>query len=140
MHHSKQTRWWARVDDLVRDGQALVDLGPAGPAAADPAQQVAHWSTLEQRAQALGSATAAVRADASDSQARGALDALGRSSDQYLTSIRSARALRIGPPAPTTEQLGFADAEAGQRLTVVAGHLDRARPAGRAAPPVPTSS
>ncbi len=121
--HSSQKGWWARVDALGRDGQALVDLGRAGPAAADPSQQVAHWSALEQRAQALGMATAAVRADAKDSQSRDTLDSLGRSSDQYLSSIRNARALRIGPPAPTPEQLGFADAEAGQRLAVVADQL-----------------
>ncbi len=53
------------------------------------------------------------------------LDGLGRSSDQYLASIRNARALRIGPPAPTAEQLAFADAEAGQRLAVVADQLDQ---------------
>jgi hypothetical protein len=123
--HSGQVRWWSRVDSLGRDGQALVDLGRAGPAATDPSQQVAHWSALEQRAQALGMATAAVRADAPDSQSRVALDGLGRSSDQYLSSIRNARALRIGPPAPTTEQLAFADAEAGQRLAVVADQLNQ---------------
>jgi hypothetical protein len=122
-HHSGQSRWWARVDALLRDGQALVDLGQAGPAATDPSQQVAHWSALEQRAQALGTSTAAVRADAPDTQTKAALDGLGQSSDQYLASIRNARALRIGPPAPTPEQLGFADAEAGQRLAVLTGQL-----------------
>jgi hypothetical protein len=123
--HAGSVSWWGRVDSLGRDGQALVDLGRAGPAATDPSQQVAHWSALEQRAQALGMSTAAVRADAPDSGSRTALDGLGRASDQYLTSIRSARALRIGPPAPTAEQLAFADAEAGQRLAVVAGQLNQ---------------
>ena len=124
-HRQGQVQWWARLDALLRDGQALVDLGRSGPDAADPTQQVAHWSALEQRAMALGSATAAVRADAPDDDTRAALDGLGQSSDQYLASIRSARALRIGPPAPTAEQVTFADAEAGQRLAVVAGHLNQ---------------
>ncbi len=138
-HHAGQKSWWARVDALGRDGQALVDLGRAGPAASDPSQQVAHWSALEQRAQALGTTTASVRAAAPDSTTRATLDGLGRASDEYLASIRRARALRIGPPAPTAEQLAFADAEAGQRLAVVADHLNQLAQLAAPHRPAPSS-
>ena len=107
-----------------------------GPAAADPTQQVAHWSALEQRAQALGSATAAVRADASDSQAqrrpRRAGSVVGpvphldpqRPGAAHRATGADHRAARLrrrrSRPAP----------DRGGRPP------DRARPAGRAAPPV----
>ncbi len=123
--HAASGRHWRQVNALLADGGALVDLGRSGPAAAAPDQQVAHWSALEQRAQGLGSATASVRSTSSDSQVRAALDQLGQASDGYLGAIGRSRALRIGPPAPTADQLAFADAEARQRLEVLAAALGR---------------
>ena len=41
----------------------------------------------------------------------------------YLAALRTSRTLRIGPPAPSPEQLQFADAESSQRLANVRGML-----------------
>ena len=43
----------------------------------------------------------------------------------YLAALRTSRTLRIGPPAPTPQQLQYADAESGQRLAVVRANLDQ---------------
>ncbi|HEY5155309.1 MAG TPA: hypothetical protein VIJ47_11280 [Acidimicrobiales bacterium] len=116
-------RWWSEVDAMGRQGQALVDLGTAGPASADVAQQVAHWATLEQRTTELAAAVAAAGPGAPDDPSRAVLTGLDQSVAAYLTALRTSRTLRIGPPAPTAEQLQFADAESAQRLANVRGAL-----------------
>jgi hypothetical protein len=123
---SERKEWWTRTDALVRDGRALADLGAAGPAGADPQQQVAHWSTLDQRTQALATEVEAVlAARPPDDPSRAAVAGLGQAVADYQGALRTSRTLRIGPPAPTAEQLQFADAESNQRLAVVRANLSQ---------------
>ena len=120
---SERSTWWSDVDGVGRQGQALVDLGAAGPASADAQQQVAHWATLEQRTVDLAAAVTASAAGAPDDAARAVLTNLDQAVGTYLAALRTARTLRIGPPAPTAQQLQFADAESAQRLANVRGVL-----------------
>jgi hypothetical protein len=123
---SERKSWWARADALVHDGRALVDLGTAGPAGADPQQEVAHWGTLEQRTQALANEVQEVLGSGPpDDVTRAAVAGLGQAVADYLAALRTSRTLRIGPPAPTPQQLQYADAESGQRLAVVRANLDQ---------------
>ena len=123
---SERNTWWARADALVHDGRALVDVGSAGPAGADPQQVIAHWGTIEQRAQAFANQIQALSASGvPDDVVRGTLGGLTQATADYLAALRTARTLRIGPPAPTPEQLQFADAEAAQRLAIVRATLDQ---------------
>jgi len=123
---SERNTWWARADALVHDGRALVDVGSAGPAGADPQQQVAHWGTLEQRTQAMANEVQAVLgAGPPDDATRAAVAGLGQAVSDYLGALRTSRTLRIGPPAPTAAQLQYADAESNQRLAVVRANLDQ---------------
>ena len=120
---SERKAWWSDVDVVGRQGQALVDLGAAGPASTDAQQQVAHWATLEQRTEEVAAGIAASTAGAPDDQSRAVLAGLDQAVAAYLTALRTSRTLRIGPPAPTAEQLQFADAESAQRLANVRGAL-----------------
>ena len=123
---SQRAAWWTRADALVHDGRSLVDLGTAGPAGADPQQQIAHWGTIEQRAQAFANQIQALSADGvPDDVVRDALGGLGQATADYLAALRTLRTLRIGPPAPTADQLQYADAESGQRLAIVRATLDQ---------------
>jgi hypothetical protein len=115
-HQRRRRAWWTKTGGLVRDARALIDLGAAGPASIEPAQQVAHWSTLEQRTGALVSGLDAVAPDAPNDQAKASIAGVSAAAGAYLQSVHTARQLRIGPPAPTPEQLGYADAESSQRL------------------------
>lgn len=120
---SERAAWWSSVDALGRETQALVDLGTAGPASTEPAPQVAHWATLEQRTEALVAGIRTATAGAPDDEARGVLSGLDGAVGSYLTALQTARTLRIGPPAPTAEQVQYADAESAQRLANVRGAL-----------------
>ncbi len=123
---SERNSWWARADALVHDGRALVDVGTAGPAGADPQQQVAHWGTLEQRTQSMANEVEAVLGSGPpDDATRASVAGLGQAVSDYLGALRTSRTLRIGPPAPTPEQMQYADAESNQRLAVVRANLDQ---------------
>jgi len=120
---AERKTWWSDVDAMGREGQALVDLGTPGPASTDAQQQVAHWATLEQRTVELGAAIQGAASGAPDDPARAILAGLDQAVSAYLAALRTSRTLRIGPPAPTAEQLQFADAESAQRLANVRGVL-----------------
>ncbi|MGZ4706021.1 MAG: hypothetical protein ACXWCM_14255 [Acidimicrobiales bacterium] len=123
---SERKTWWTRAETLLHDGQAVVDLGTAGPAGADPQQEVAHWGTIEQRTQALANEVQVVLgAGPPDDASRAAVAGLGQALSDYLAALRTSRTLRIGPPAPTPQQLQYADAESNQRLAIVRANLDQ---------------
>ncbi len=114
---SRQRAWQQQTDRLVRDTDALADLAAAGPAGPSPEQQVAHWSTVEQRATDLAAQSEAAASAAPDDRARQVVTGLSAAVGAYLDTVRTTRQLHVGPPAPTEEQLQFADAESSQRLT-----------------------
>jgi hypothetical protein len=123
---SERKSWWAQADAVLHDGQALVDLGTAGPAGADPQQEIAHWGTIEQRTEALANEVQSVLGSGPpDDATRAAVAGLGQAVADYLAALRTSRTLRIGPPAPTAEQLQYADAESNQRLAIVRANLDQ---------------
>lgn len=122
---ARRRRWMAAGEAVLRDGRALVDLGSAGPAAAAPAQEVQHWDMIEQRAAALAAQLPAASSAATSSTDRSILAGLGTALDGYRGSVRTGRALRVGPPAPTAEQVQYADAEARQHLNGVAAELEQ---------------
>ena len=123
---SQRADWWTHADALLQDGRSLVDLGTAGPAGPDPQQQVAHWATIEQRAQAFVNEIQAQSTNGvPDDVVRGALGGLSQATADYLAALRTLRTLRIGPPAPTADQMQYADAESGQRLAIVRATLDQ---------------
>jgi len=123
---SQRNDWWARTDALLGDGRSVVDLGSAGPAGADPQQEIAHWATIEQRTQAFANSIDAVAAKGvPDDVVRATLGGLAQATADFLAALRTARTLRIGPPAPTPEQMQYADAESSQRLGIVRATLDQ---------------
>jgi hypothetical protein len=123
---SQRAGWWARADALLRDGRSVVDLGTAGPAGADPQLEIAHWGTIEQRAEAFANEINALSTDGVPGDAvRATLGGLRQATADHLAALRTSRTLRIGPPAPTPEQLQYADAESAQRLAIVRATLDQ---------------
>jgi len=109
-------RWHDQAAQAAVEGRSVLGLATHGLASLDqPAAAARTWSDLEaqgaqlhQRLQALGG--------------RPPEDWLGAAvarTDQSLQALRSAadadRALRLGPPPPTSEQLGYSEAVVRQR-------------------------
>jgi len=113
---NRRHAWQQQAAGVVRDATALTDLGASGPATPDPEQQIAHWSTLEQRTTALLASVAAASEAAPDDLSREALTGVDTAARAYLGAVQTTRQLHVGPPAPTAEQLQFADADRAQRL------------------------
>jgi hypothetical protein len=109
----------------VRDSRAVVDLGSTDPVEADPERQVARWSTLEQRTQSLITGLDAATDGAPTDEARTALADVSTAAQAYLTVVQTTRAMRLGPPAPSPEQLEFAAAEANQRIAELGRATDQ---------------
>ncbi len=122
---SRRRRWYTAGEGVLRDGRALVDLGSAGPAQVAPEQEIAHWDMIDQRAAALAARVPEASKVAINSTERSILAGLATTLDGYRGSIRTGRTLRIGPPAPTPEQVRYADADARQHLSDVAGELNQ---------------
>jgi hypothetical protein len=122
---NRRHAWQQQADGVVRDSKALTDLGASGPATPDPQQQIAHWSTLEQRTTALIASVAAASQVAPDDASRMALDGVDAAARSYLGAVQTTRQLHVGPPAPTAEQLQFADADRVQRLTSLQSTTDQ---------------
>jgi hypothetical protein len=122
---SRHSRWMTAARGVVDDGHALVDLGSAGPAAAAPAQEMAHWDLLEQRGAAMAARLAAATKAALNSTDRSALASLTSVLTKYRNALHTSRTLRIGPPAPTPDQLQYADADTTQQLGHVADGVNR---------------
>jgi len=124
---NQRALWWERTGQLVHDADAVGDLADAGPAGTEPQQQVAHWSTLEQHSSEMVSQLDGLLPDAPDDAARSALVAVSVAATAHLAAVRTERQLRIGPPAPTDEQLQFADADTAQRLAELRAALEPLR-------------
>ena len=121
---ARRQAWWRQVDGLVRDGRAMTDLGASGPTTVEPEQLVAHWTTLEQRSQSLLAGLTEAVGDAPDAEVRAALATTTTATEAYLSALQTERQLRVGPPAPTGEQLQFAGAETAQCLAEVRGAIE----------------
>jgi hypothetical protein len=120
LHRRNQQRaWQQQAGRLVRDTDALADLATAGPAGASPEDQVAHWSAVERRTSDLATQLSTAEQAAPNDAARQTVAGLSAAVGDYLTSVRTTRQVHIGPPAPTDEQLRFAEADSAQRLAQV---------------------
>jgi hypothetical protein len=122
---SGRRSWWDRADGLVREARAVVDLGSTGPASSDPEHQVARWSTLEQRTQTLIADLNAAVDDAPNEEARGTVVSVSMAAQAFLTEVQRTRALHLGPPGPSAEQLEFAAAESNQRVAELGRAADQ---------------
>jgi hypothetical protein len=114
--HRARDRWIGAARQAVAEGQRLISSVVHGLATLGQPTAAAHtWSDVEaqgaqlhRRLQGLsgrppdeGAAAAAARADQTLQELRAAVD--------------SDRALRLGPPPPTAEQLGYSEAVVRQR-------------------------
>jgi hypothetical protein len=118
IRRQRRARWNQDAQMAVQEGSRLLTTVINGlPTLAEPQAAAAMWSRVEtlgaplhRRLQALASsAPDKVTADAAVTADR-ALEALRAATD-------SDRALRLGPPPPTQEQLGYSSAVLRQRAT-----------------------
>jgi hypothetical protein len=122
-------QWRERARSGAAEASSLLGLLAGGLAALDePTRAARTWADLEARGAHLHSGLQALVADAPSERDRSIVGLL----DQNLQSLRSAvaadRALRLGPPPPTTEQLGYSEAVIRQRsadFEQSLGDLDR---------------
>ncbi len=116
MRRRDAERWWAQVSQAAAEGRSVLGLATHGLATLDQPALAAHtWSDLEAQGARLHQRLQGLARDPADEWGGTAVTR----ADQALQGLRSAveadRALRLGPPAPTAEQLGYAEAVVRQR-------------------------
>jgi hypothetical protein len=109
--------WVEEARYAVSEGQRLSGVVSQGLASLDAPAAAAHWwSDVDAIGADLHTRMAALASDAPSSGAAAAAAQGDRSLQTLRAAVESDRALRLGPPAPSEEQLGYSEAVVRQRL------------------------
>jgi hypothetical protein len=116
VRRQRRGRWNQDAQIAVQEGSRLLATVINGlPALAEPQAAAAMWSRVETLGAPLHRRLQALASSAPDK----ATGEAARTADRALEALRAAtdsdRALRLGPPPPTQEQLGYSSAVLRQR-------------------------
>ena len=75
------------------------------------------WADINSRVSQLRARLGAIGASAPDPRAKAVTNRVSLALDAVQSAIDTDRGLRIGPPAPTPEQIGYSEALLRQRAT-----------------------
>jgi hypothetical protein len=117
LRRRNRAQWQTEARGAVAEASGLAGVVSQGLASLEePAFAARTWSDVDLRGARLHSQLQGLAARAPDEQAGAVVGGM----DHDLQSLRSAldadRALRLGPPPPTAEQLGYSAAVVRQRL------------------------
>jgi hypothetical protein len=117
LRRRNREKWHTDARGAAAEASGLVGVVTQGLASLEePAFAARTWSDVESRGARLHSRLQGLAEKAPDEQAGAVVTGM----DQNLQGLRSAvdadRALRLGPPPPTTEQMGYSAAVVRQRL------------------------
>ena len=101
-----------RTTDAARQ---LAEAGTGVPDGNDPATMTVWWQLVEGRDNGLAAATASIGATDVDDPLTPALAAMAAARQGLRDAIAQDRALRIGPPSPTDDQLAYSAAAIRER-------------------------
>lgn len=124
-----RAQWREQARGASAEGASLLALLMAGLAALDePARAARTWSDFEARGAHLHGRLQALGTAARDEHNGAAVNGVDRDLQSLRSAVEADRGLRLGPPPPTTEQLGYSEAVIRQRTADFEqslGDLDR---------------
>jgi hypothetical protein len=124
-----RAQWREQARGASAEGASLLALLMAGLAALDePARAARTWSDFEARGAHLHGRLQALGTGARDERDGAAVNGVDRDLQSLRSAVEADRGLRLGPPPPTTEQLGYSEAVIRQRTADFEqslGDLDR---------------
>ncbi len=123
VRRGRRTQWWANARLAAADSAALsAAVERALSLLRDPGAAAQAWGDLNNRVAQLRGRLRTLARTGPDPEATAAANRVSQALDAVQVAIDTDRGLRIGPPPPTDDQLGYSEAVLRQR----AGELDRA--------------
>jgi hypothetical protein len=114
--NKQRSQWSQRAQAVAADVRALASAVERGiPLLRDPGAAAQVWVDLNTRLGHVRSGLGTLGATATDQRARGATTRASQALDALQASIDSDRALRMGPPPPTDDQIAYSEALLSQR-------------------------
>jgi hypothetical protein len=122
-------QWRDRARGAAAEASSLLGVLAAGLADLDePARAARTWSDLEARGVHLHGRLQRLAAEAPDERDGMAIVGVDRDLQSLRSAVEADRSMRLGPPPPTAEQLGYSEAVIRQRAADFEqslGDLDR---------------
>ncbi len=117
LRRQRREQWAREARDAVADGTGLAGVVSQGLAALDqPVLAARTWSDLDSRGARLHGRLGVLAERAPDERSGAVVTGMDRDLQALRSAVEADRALRVGPPAPTAEQLGYSAAVVRQRL------------------------
>jgi hypothetical protein len=114
----QRSQWSERAQTVAADAHALGSTVERSlPLLRDPASAAQVWVDFNTRLGHVRSGLTALTASAPDQHAKVAIGRATQALDALQASIDSDRSLRMGPPPPSEEQIGYSEALLTQRAT-----------------------
>jgi hypothetical protein len=118
--------WLAGASRVHEDGTVILASIRGGMAGlSDPATAASFWATLEQQFSTLRRDAAAVGGGAPGDRAAQALQGVDSAAQGLHSSVEADRQVRVGPPAPSAEQLDYTTAVIRERSSTLEAALGR---------------
>jgi hypothetical protein len=112
----RRADWWTRARLVAAEASALASAVDRGvPLLRDPGAAAQVWADLNTRIAHLRGELRTLGQSAPDGPARTAANRASQGAETLQSAIDTDRAVRIGPPPPTPEQLGYSEALLRQR-------------------------
>lgn len=112
----RRAEWWTKARLVAADASALASAVDRGvPLLRDPGAAAQVWADLNGRMTHLRGQLRTMARAAPDASARTATNRASQGAEALQAAIDTDRAVRIGPPPPTPEQLGYSEALLRQR-------------------------
>jgi hypothetical protein len=111
MRRRSRSRWWTQARLVAAEASAVASaVERALPLLREPNAAVQVWSDLDSRVTQLRVRLGAIGRSAPDARAKAVASRASQALDAVQSAIDTDRGLRIGPPAPTPEQIGYSEA------------------------------
>jgi len=129
LRRRRRQQWRLEGRGAAAEASSLLGVLNSGLAGLDdPARAARTWSDLESRGARLHARLQALAGTAPDAVSGAAIAGLNRDLQTLRAAVDADRAVRLGPPPPTAEQLGYSSAVIRQRAADFEqslGELDR---------------
>jgi len=118
MRRRDAQQWRARAAQAASEGRSVLELATHGLATLDqPAFAAQTWSELDRQGAQLHQRLQMLGRRPADDWSGSAVAGVDQSLQALRSGVESDRTLRLGPPPPTAEQLGYSEAVVRQRAT-----------------------
>jgi hypothetical protein len=118
MRRRSRSRWWTQARLVAAEASAVASaVERALPLLREPNAAVQVWADINSRITQLRGRLGTIARSAPETRAKAVTSRVSLALDAVQSAIDTDRGLRIGPPAPTPEQIGYSEALLRQRAT-----------------------